>query len=175
MHVSGAANLPVEAAEHEFPLSILRYELIPDSGGPGRFRGGLGTLREVVSWAKEGRLVGRGLRQVVGAPGLQGGGKGRTGRFLMDAGTPQEQRLQANFSDLPIESGHTIRIETPAGAGFGAPFTRDPVRVLADVISGKVSVAAAREFYGVSVVQDGRSLTIDQEETAALRRVSDAS
>src|SRR3984893_5547682 len=112
VHVSGAANLPVEAAEHEFPLTILRYELIPDSGGPGRFRGGLGTLREVVSWAEDGRLVGRGLRQVVGAPGLNGGGKGRTGRFLMDAGTPEEQQLGANFSDLPISSSHTIRIET---------------------------------------------------------------
>ncbi len=175
VHVSGAANLPVEAAEHEFPLSILRYELIPDSGGAGRFRGGLGTLREVVSWAKEGRLVGRGLRQVVGAPGLDGGSKGRTGRFLMDGGTPEEQRLEANFSDLPIEVGHTVRIETPAGAGFGAPFTRDPARVLADVIAGKVSLAAAREAYGVSIVQDRRSLAVDEKETAALRRVSHAS
>jgi N-methylhydantoinase B len=174
VHVSGAANLPVEAAEHEFPLTILRYELIPDSGGPGHFRGGLGTLREVVSWAEDGRLVGRGLRQVVGAPGLNGGGKGRTGRFLMDAATPEEQQLGANFSDLPISSSHTIRIETPAGAGFGDPFTRDPARVLADVIAGKVSPTAAREAYGVGVVRVERSLTVDQEETAALRRVSHA-
>jgi N-methylhydantoinase B len=174
VHVSGAANLPVEAAEHEFPLTILRYELIPDSGGPGRFRGGLGTLRDVVSWAENGRLVGRGLRQVVGAPGLDGGGKGRTGRFLMDAGTAEEQQLGANFSDLPIASSHTIRIETPAGAGFGDPFTRDPARVLADVIAGKVSPAAAREAYGVGVVRVEGSLAIDQAETAALRRVSHA-
>jgi N-methylhydantoinase B len=174
VHVSGAANLPVEAAEHEFPLTILRYELIPDSGGPGRFRGGLGTLRDVVSWAENGRLVGRGLRQVVGAPGLDGGGKGRTGRFLMDAGTAEEQQLGANFSDLPIASSHTIRIETPAGAGFGDPFTRDPARVLADVVAVKVSVTAAREAYGVGVVRVEGSLAVDQAETAALRRVSHA-
>src|SRR5882724_8472317 len=169
VHVSGAANLPVEAAEHEFPLTILRYELIPDSGGAGRYRGGLGTRREVVSWAEQGRLVGRGLRQVVGAPGLDGGGKGRTGRFAMDAGTPDEHQLGANFSDLPIEAGHTIRIETPAGAGFGDPFTRDPARVLADVISGKVSPGAARESYGVGIVQTGHAFAVDPEETAALR------
>ena len=174
VHVSGAANLPVEAAEHEFPLTILRYELIPDSGGPGRFRGGLGTLREVVSWAENGRLVGRGLRQVVGAPGLDGGGTGRTGRFLMDAATKDETRLDANFSDLPIESGHTIRIETPAGAGFGKPFTREPAHVLADVISGKVSPAAAREAYGVAVTRTGHSFAIDEKETAALRGASHA-
>ena len=169
VHVSGAANLPVEAAEHEFPLTILRYELIPDSGGPGRFRGGLGTLREVVSWAENGRLVGRGLRQVVGAPGLDGGGAGRTGRFLMDAATKNEEKLAANFSDLPIEPGHTIRIETPAGAGFGRPFTREPARVLADVLSGKVSPIAAREAYGVAVRQAGHAFAIDEKETAALR------
>lgn len=169
VHVSGAANLPVEAAEHEFPLTILRYELIPDSGGPGRFRGGLGTLREVVSWAENGRLVGRGLRQVVGAPGLDGGGTGRTGRFLMDGGTRDEVRLAANFSDLPIEPGHTIRIETPAGAGFGAPFEREPSRVLADVISEKVSAEAAREAYGVSIRSNGHSFVVDEQETAVLR------
>ena len=94
VHVSGAANLPVEAAEHEFPLTILRYEFIPDSGGPGRFRGGLGTRREVCSWAGDGRLVGRGLRQVVGAPGLDGGGNGRTGRFPMDDGSRRETASQ---------------------------------------------------------------------------------
>jgi N-methylhydantoinase B len=174
VHVSGAANLPVEAAEHEFPLTILRYELIPDSGGPGRFRGGLGTLREVVSWAENGRLVGRGLRQVVGAPGLDGGGTGRTGRFLMDAATKDETRLDANFSDLPIESGHTIRIETPAGAGFGRPLTREIAHVLADVISGKVSPTAAREAYGVAVMRTGHSFAIDEKETAALRGASHA-
>jgi len=174
VHVSGAANLPVEAAEHEFPLTILRYELIPDSGGAGCFRGGLGTLREVVSWAANGRLVGRGLRQVVGAPGLDGGGTGRTGRFLMDAATTNEERLPANFSDLPIEPGHTIRIETPAGAGFGKPFARAPARVLADVISGKVSPAAARSAYGVAVMQTGHSFVIDEKETAALRGASHA-
>ena len=95
VHVSGAANLPVEAAEHEFPLAILCYELIPDSGGAGQFRGGLGTRREVCSWARDGRLVARGLRQVAAAPGLFGGAIGRTGRFYMNGdGTPEEKSCQ---------------------------------------------------------------------------------
>ena len=99
---------------------------------------------------------------------------GRTGRFLMDAATTNEERLPANFSDLPIEPGHTIRIETPAGAGFGKPFARAPARVLADVLSGKVSPAAARSAYGVAVMQAGHSFAIDEKETAALRGASHA-
>ncbi len=170
VHVSGAANLPIESAEHEFPLNIVRYELIPDSGGAGEFRGGLGTLREVVNWAEDGRLVGRGLRQVVAAPGLFGGGKGRTGRFLMDPDRPNEQKLPANFSDLPIAAGQAVRVETPAGAGFGDPFKRDPTRVLADVVAGKVSAAAAKELYGVVIVTAGHHQEIDTTETGALRR-----
>jgi N-methylhydantoinase B len=174
VHVSGAANLPVEAAEHEFPLTVLRYELIADSGGPGRFRGGLSTSREIVSWAQEGRLVGRGLRQMVGAPGLFGGRRGRTGRFLLDAGTDKEKQLPANFSDFPIARAQSVRVETPSGAGFGDPFTRDPKAVLADVLAEKVSVGAARDLYGVAITGWGFSIAIDAPETAKLRGVTHA-
>ena len=63
VHVSGAANLPIESVEQEFPLTVGRYELIADSGGPGRRRGGLATRRDVTVRAQEGQLAGRGLRQ----------------------------------------------------------------------------------------------------------------
>ena len=170
VHVSGAANLPVESAEHEFPLSILRYELIPDSGGAGCFRGGLGTLREVVNWAHDGRLVARGLRQVAAAPGLFGGGNGRTGLFAMNPQGSAEQKLPATFSDYPIGEGQIVRLETPAGAGFGHPFEREPERVLGDVIAGKVSPTAAHDLYRVVITGDGLGATINQEKTRALRR-----
>jgi N-methylhydantoinase B len=174
VHVSGAANLPVEAAEHEYSLNILRYQLIQDSGGAGRFRGGLGTLREIESWALDGRLVGRGLRQVAAAPGLCGGANGRTGQFVMRDHAGKETKLPANFSDLPIGEGEVIRLETPAGAGFGHPFERDPERVLSDVLSEKVSITAARALYGVAIKGTGLNLTIDRVETDALRGVRHA-
>lgn len=164
VHVSGAANLPVEAVEHEFPLSVGCYELIPDSGGPGKFRGGLSTRRDVTVWAEKAMLAGRGLRQTQGAPGLAGGDIGATGRFILDPKAKPE-RLPATFSELPVPPGTVIRIETPAGAGYGPAFEREPERVLADVISGKVSVEAARERYGVAIVGHA----IDVPATKSLR------
>ncbi len=165
VHVSGAANLPVEAVEHEFPLTVSRYELIPDSGGAGRFRGGLGTRRDVVVWAEEARVAGRGLRQLRGAPGLFGGRAGATGRFVLHPGEDEERALPSSFSDLPVEAGSTIRVETPGGAGYGDPLEREPARVAADAAAGKVTPRAAERDYGV-VLRGGR---LDEEGTRSLR------
>ena len=166
VHVSGAANLPVESVEQEFALTVGRYELITDSGGPGRFRGGLSTRRDVTIRAEQARLAGRGLRQTRGAPGLFGGAAGKTGRFVLHADSDKERRLPSAFSELAVEPGTTVRVETPAGAGYGNPLERDPARVLADVIAGKVSADAASSDYGV-VLADGK---VDAKKTARLRR-----
>ncbi|WP_137176493.1 hydantoinase B/oxoprolinase family protein [Roseomonas sp. AR75] len=165
VHISGAANLPVEAAEHEFPLAVLRYELIEDSGGAGTFRGGLGTRRDVLLFAEEGRLVGRALRQVVAPRGHGGGHDGTRGRFVLRPGDDTAEALPASFSDWPIAPGEVVRIETSSGAGFGDARRRDPALVLADVLDGKVGAAAARELYGV-VLRDG---AVDEAATEALR------
>jgi N-methylhydantoinase B len=148
VHISGAANLPVEAAEHEFPLAVLRYELIEDSGGAGTFRGGLGTRRDVQIFAEQGRLLGRSLCQVVPARGHDGGHDGSRGRFVLHPGTERAIKLEATFSDLPSEPGDVVRIETPAGAGFGDPRKRDRARIRDDIADGKVSAAKARQLYG---------------------------
>ena len=165
VHVSGAANLPVESVEQEFPLTVRRYELIADSGGPGRYRGGLATRRDVTIWAEQGRLAGRGLRQTHGASGLFGGGPGRPGMFVVHPEGNSEKRLPGSFSELEMQAGTSIRVETPSGAGFGNPLEREPEQVLADVIAGKVTTSAAEHAYGVAVT--GRS--VDTPRTAVLR------
>ena len=165
VHVSGAANLPVESVEQEFPLTVRRYELIADSGGPGRYRGGLATRRDVTIWAEQGQLAGRGLRQIHGASGLFGGGPGRPGMFVVHPEGNREKRLPGSFSELEMEAGTSIRVETPSGAGFGNPLERAPEQVLADVIAGKVTTSAAEYAYGVAVT--GRS--VDTPRTAVLR------
>ena len=169
VHVSGSANLPVESVEQEFPLTVGRYELVADTGGPGRFRGGLATRRDVTIWAESARLAGRGLRETTQAQGLFGGGAGKSGRFVLDPDGNREERLPGAFSELAIEPGSTVRVETPSGAGFGDPLERPPGRVLADVIAGKVSADEAESTYGVAVV-DG---AVDEARTAGLRRRGD--
>ena len=169
VHVSGAANLPIESVEQEFPLTVGRYELIADSGGPGRHRGGLATRRDVTVWAEEGQLAGRGLRQSRGASGLFGGSTGRPGVFILDPGGNREKRLPGSFSGLEVEAGATVRVETPSGAGFGDAWEREPEMVREDVIAGKVTVSAAEHAYGVALdgALDGGG--VDALRTAALR------
>lgn len=148
VHVSGAANLPIESVEQEFPLTVDRYELVTDTGGPGRFRGGLATRRDMTIWAEQGKLAGRGLRQVQGAPGLFGGAQGRTGIFILDP-EGAASKLPGAFSELSVEPGTRVRVETPSGAGYGDPLTRAPEHVMADVQAGKVSREGAERDYAV--------------------------
>ena len=165
VHVSGAANLPIESLEQEFPLTVERYELICDTGGPGKFRGGLSTRRDVRMWGDRAHLAGRGLRQAKGAPGLFGGNPGKTGRFVLHPATNREEKLPSSFSELAVEAGTCVRVETPSGAGYGDPLEREPQRVLADVIAGNVSATGAHRDYGV-VLTDRN---VDLSNTAKLR------
>src|SRR5262249_53519666 len=153
------------AVEQEFSLSVARYELIPDSGGPGRFRGGLGTPRDMGIWSDQGRLAGRGLRQAPGAPPPVGGAPGQTRPVGPAPGSNHETKLPSSFSELATERGAVVRVETPSGAGYGDPLERELERVIADVVAGKVSAEGARRDYGV-VVRDGQ---LDRDATIAER------
>ena len=168
VHASVTENAPIEALEREFPLVVERYELIDDSGGPGRSRGGLGVRLDVRILADEARLAGRGLRQTLPAPGCFGGRSGATSRFVLDPAGPAERVLPSVFSDLAVETGMVLRLETPSAAGFGDPRERDPAQVLADVRSGKVSLAGAQRDYRVVISE----AAVDEAATVALRAES---
>ena len=149
VHAAMADSTPIEATEHEFPLIVRRCELRRDSGGPGKFRGGLGLGLDIRVWADKARLSGRGLRHGLRAPGLFGGDSGGLAAYTLNPGTQEEKKLPAVFSEMPLTPGATIRVETPSGAGYGDPLERDPERVLADVTAGKISTEAALRDYGV--------------------------
>ena len=165
VHVSGSANLPVEAVEQEYPLAVLRYELLEDSGGAGERRGGLGTRRDIMALGDDCRLSGRGLRFHQGARGEFGGRPGSVGRFVLHPDTGRERPLDPAFSELAFARGDVIRIETAGGGGYGPPHARRPDRVFRDVLEGRVSARAARTEYSVEI--DGGS--IDEAATAVLR------
>jgi N-methylhydantoinase B len=165
---SNAKIASIEIIESEFPTRVQRFELIRDSGGAGKFRGGLGILREYINLA-DARFSIRSSKHVIAPLGAADGGPGRTGDLTINPGTPEEKHLPTRYADYPLKAGDIFRLETPGGGGLGNPFEREPAKVLADVAQGYVSPEHARSDYGVAVVKSGRAWKIDVEATARLR------
>jgi len=160
-------NFPAEFLDSVFPVRVLRYGINPDTGGPGRRRGGCGLIREIEVLAPEA-MVSMRIDCVENPPwGVAGGMAAGTGRCVINPGRPDE-RVIAPLSDGNIvKMGDVVRIETGGGGGWGHPFDREPERVLSDVAAGFVSPARAAADYGVIVAADGRS--IDHAATKARR------
>jgi len=150
INVTNTSNLPIEALEVEFPVRIERYHLIPDSGGPGKFRGGLGVLRDMRMLGECGTVALRSGRQKFPAEGRQGGGSGTLGAFIRNPGAPDETKLPTTSSNTPLGKGDVLRIVSPGGGGYGDPRSRDRALVLKDLAEGKISAQAARDIYGIN-------------------------
>ncbi|MBI3978186.1 MAG: hydantoinase B/oxoprolinase family protein [Chloroflexi bacterium] len=160
------SNYPAEIIENEAPLRIEEYGFIPDSGGPGTYRGGLALVRQYRFLEESGTLQIRSDRAEQGPYGLAGGGAGRVCRNILNPG-PAE-RLLPPKTLLTIRRGDVFRHELAGAGGWGDPFGRDPLAVLADVQNEKVTVDHARKMYGV--VLSERTVRVDEAATAALRR-----
>ncbi len=147
--LSNARIAPVEVLESEFPTRLVRFELIEDSGGPGKYRGGLVQRREYEILTEDAQLTLRGGRHEVPAFGLAGGQPGRLGSCVLNPGTQSERRMPSRFSGLRLKTGDRVLLERAGGGGFGEPRERSFERVLDDVIDGYVSRDAAIAEYGV--------------------------
>jgi N-methylhydantoinase B len=171
---SGVAGVPAEVIESLSPVVMKRRELRPDSGGAGKWRGGLGQLTEFTR-----RGVGRWSvssiadRTAYPAPGLVGGEPGATGEVKLGDGT----RLNAKaLKDL--SSGEIVHVNLPGGGGYGEAFKRDVEKVRWDVIEGYITPDEAEKKYGVAVKYSGgaddlvklpENWLVDQKKTAELR------
>jgi N-methylhydantoinase B len=165
---SNAKIAPIEIIESEFPTRVLRFELIPDSGGAGATRGGLGIRREYLN-LDDARFSIRSTKHVIAPNGAAGGGKGRTGDIIVNPGRADEKRLPTRYADYPLKKGDGFRLDTPGGGGLGDPLTREPAAVAADVREGYVSREAAERDYGVALTGAGRALAVDETRTRELR------
>lgn len=148
---SGGALHCVEAYELEYPIRFERFSMWRDSGGPGRQRGGLGSLRDIRVLSDtvfNGRATDRCRRP---PPGIEGGRAGAGGGWIVNPGTEDERILSPKITNHPLRAGELVRMRTSAGGGFGDPLQRDPELVLEDVREGRVSVEGARRDYGVVV------------------------
>ncbi|PYM17806.1 MAG: 5-oxoprolinase [Candidatus Rokuibacteriota bacterium] len=162
------ANLsshPVEVIEVEHPLEILGMEFVADSGGPGKFRGGMGFSRDYRFLEEEGVLQVRSDRRVFRPFGLSGGKPGKPSMNIINPAT--EHRVVPAKVTMTIKHGDVYRHELPGGGGWGDPLERDPARVLHDVRNELVTPESAREDYGVVV--DIPNWKVDEAATVALR------
>ena len=165
---SNARIAPIEIIESEFPTLLLHFDLIPDSGGAGRWRGGLGLRREYQSLA-DARFSIRSMKHVIAPNGCAGGGNGRTGDILINPESADQKRLPTRYADYPLRRGDVFRLDTPGGGGYGEALAREPERVLADVREGYISRAAAERDYAVALVETEHGIDIDHQRTAKLR------
>jgi N-methylhydantoinase B len=164
--VVNVMNTPVEAVETEFPVRVESYGLAADSGGAGKFRGGLGIRRQWRILIEESALNLRSDRFKFSSPGVFGAKPAKPSRAVLNPGTPEERVLTSKVSGVRLKRGDLLSWELAGGGGWGNPFERDPERVRQDVVRGYVSLEAAREDYGVAFTPD---LKVDQPATAKLR------
>jgi N-methylhydantoinase B len=165
-NMSYLKNTPVEINEAEVPVKILRYGLVPDSGGPGRWRGGSALEMEFQLFAPQSMVTARNRdRSIFSAWGLQGGRSGRASRFVKNPGTNSAVEL-GSTDIVPCDPGDIILIQGPGAGGYGDPLERPVDSVLDDVRCGLVSVENARLEYGVVIDTAG---ALDEAATSRLR------
>jgi N-methylhydantoinase B len=145
--VPDSRNQPAEFTETRFPLLVEKLALRTDSGGAGKRRGGLGYDKHYRALV-DCRTIVTADRMRLGCYGVNGGKAGKPFRVTVDIeGTPRE--LGGLVDGEPVRAGEIVAVVTTGGGGWGDPLEREPERVLRDVLEGKVSLAAARDEYGV--------------------------
>jgi N-methylhydantoinase B len=164
-HGQNTENAPVEETERGYPVLVERLELIEDSEGAGRFRGGLGLRKDYLFPRGPVTFTVLADRDREGPWGLFGGLAGRPAAYVLVSGG--EERTIGAKATVEVQAGEVVSYRTCGGGGYGPPEERDPELVLCDVVEGKVSTERARSVYGVAVDVDGR--TVDDDETRRLR------
>lgn len=144
VHVTNTSNLPVEGLESEYPLLVERYELVRDSGGPGRWRGGMGLRRQIRAVDHSCRVFISGTRRDSAPWGLAGGLAG--GRYRIE---PGEGVVLPERGAGELHPGQSIAVVTPGAGGYGPPAQRDRAQVLRDLREDRLSLDAARAVYGI--------------------------
>jgi len=154
-----ASNIPIEQAESEYPVRVLQYGLLEDSGGAGRFRGGMGIVREWELLAGEAHLAIRSDRRDHLPYGLYGG-KSATGSMNVLRHSDSDEVLPTMISTT-MKAGEVIYHRQAGGGGFGDPLERGAEAVARDVKNGRVSLTKAEEAYGVIVEADTFGVDVD--------------
>jgi N-methylhydantoinase B len=165
-HFQNTENAPVEETEANYPVRILRYELIENSEGGGRHRGGLGVRRDYTfpGHAPSFSILSDKARF---APwGLFGGEAARPAKYILNPETPHARELPSKIT-LQLAKGDVVSVQTPGGGGTQSSLERPAADVALDVALGKISADRARAVYGVVV--DPATRALDAAATTAER------
>ena len=167
-----AENTPVEIVETVAPILIEKLELIQDSGGAGKFRGGSGVEMDVKVTNEDGViLLNISGRDVYPAQGLFGGMDGGKSEILyLGNGKSRVRKRLHPRKIVNLEQGSLVRFKLPGGGGYGDPAERDVRMVVEDLQDGLISPNAARSIY--KVVVNARNFAFDEGKTEQLRRRS---
>jgi len=158
------SNVPIEMIEAEYPIRIEQYGLVADSGGPGKYRGGLSMVREYRLLADEAVLSVRSDKRRFPPFGLHGGRPGAPSMNIVNGKTVLPTLMMKPY---PLKKGDVFRHQLAGGGGYGDPYQRELELVQRDAMQGRVTLAHAREVYGVVLNAD---FSVDARASAALRR-----
>jgi len=150
--------------EAEYPIRIEQYALVPDSGGVGKYRGGLSMVREYRLLADEAVLSVRSDKRRFPPFGLAGGQPGSPSMNIVNGRTVLPTLMMKPY---PLKKGDVFRHQLAGGGGYGDPHERDVELVQRDALQGRITLAHAREAYGVVLNAD---FSVDTRATAGLRR-----
>ena len=159
------ANTPIETIETDHPLMVERFALVPDTGGPGKYRGGMAITREFRVMADEATFQLRTDRHDYPAWGVEGGKPGTMTRNYINPDTNDREVPAKHLTTM--KKGDLYRLVQASAGGYGDPLDRDVHAVLDDVEQEKMSVGHAREEYGVVI--DSDTLRPDLKATGELR------
>ena len=162
------SNVPIEMIEAEQPLRVERYSYVPDTGGPGKFRGGLSTVRDVRILADEAVLTVRTDKRRYPPHGLNGGKPGAPTWSIVNPDTENRMLPVLVTDPVTLVKGDLFSHLLPGGGGNGDPLERDPEHVLNDIIEERVTIDHARKEYGV-VILEGDPPILDRDSTDRLR------
>ena len=144
-HLSNLHITPIEILESEYPCRITEFSLIPNSGGGGEYRGGL-SFRRTYELLQDAMVTRRYDRARIPPKGLEGGADGHASRFVIRAGSEDEEETPAS-GRYALKAGEKFLLECAGGGGYGAPERRDPVALAEDMAEGRVTADAAETIY----------------------------
>ena len=147
VHLTNTSNLPVEAIEMEYPLRVEEYSFVENSGGAGKYRGGLGIRRIIRPIAHKCEFSGVGERFKHSPWGVFGGKPGKPGKFFIKHKNGKITKLSSKSSSIYTTENDAIIMETPGAGGYGDPKKRSKENLLKDKISGKFSNSFIKKYY----------------------------